>query len=107
MYGAVSATLRRDGTLNWPKFACCISTCRVFVADAPEASSLYFPVRLNGSACIRLMPPCRPGSTRPAPSAYGTPTSWNSPLVKPGPKWHTLQLPLPAKIFAPRCAASG
>jgi hypothetical protein len=37
----------------------------------------------------------------------GMPVSANSPLVKCGPKWQVLQLPLPMKIFRPRCAFSG
>ena len=47
------------------------------------------------------------GPPGPARRRRACPTSWNSPLVKPGPTWHIQQLPRPTKIFRPRCAAAG
>ena len=37
----------------------------------------------------------------------GTPTSANSPWLKPGPAWHTLQRASPMKSRRPRWAACG
>jgi len=39
MYSAVSAMLRKLGTLNSPKLRCCGSTWRVFSATSPSAVS--------------------------------------------------------------------